>query len=353
MADFPEISGYKILTELGKGGVATVYLGLQERLNRRVAIKALDPMLLKDEVAARRFEKEAKIAANLSHSHIVQIHDSGKAGDYHYIVMEYLEESLKERMMRSPKGRMHPEIALDIVEEMMKALDYAHFRGIYHRDIKPENIMFRQDGTPVLVDFGIAHVYDSTDRLTKSNMLIGTVDYMSPEQCKAEKVDGRSDIYSLGVVLFEMLCGRTPYWGDTPLSVALQHIDKPVPRLPREWSRFQPLIDKMMAKDTEERISSGPEFIRVLDKILTGPEDSPGQPDESLPEPADETPYPGAAESTPTPSKKVSTTLVLERPFKGRNFSFDRYLGYLKEKLKPFSHYIKEKLTPLVKKNIK
>jgi len=271
MADFPDIPGYEILTILGEGGVATVYLGIQETLKRKVAIKVLEPLKLRDSVTSARFAKEARIAANLSHSNIVQIYDTGKVGPYQYIVMEYLEESLKDRLVRRPRARMQPEIALDLVEELLKALDYAHFRGIYHRDIKPENIMFRQDGTPVLVDFGIARVYDSTDQFTRSGMIIGTVDYMSPEQCKSEKVDGRSDVYSLGVVFYEMVTGDTPYRGDSPLTIALKHIDQPIPLLPRELNRYQLLVDKMMAKDQVERISSAPQFNRVLDRILTDP----------------------------------------------------------------------------------
>ncbi len=349
MADFPRIPGYKILTELGEGGVATVYLGIQERLNRKVAIKILKPLLLKDKVTALRFEREAKTAAMLSHSNIIQIFDIGKAGDYHYIVMEYLEESLKERMMRSPKGRMHPEMALDIVEEMMKALDYAHFRGVYHRDIKPENIMFRQDGTPVLVDFGIARVYDATDKLTKNGMIIGTVDYMSPEQCSSQEVDGRSDIYSLGVVFYEMLTGDTPYRGNSPLTVALGHIDKPVPRLPQQWSRYQRLIDKMMAKDIEKRISSGPELVQVLDRILTGAENSTPQPIESSSPLTVETSLFQTMESPFHPTEIILADPIPKKPeMPGRSF-FSKHLNLIVQKLYSFSRYIKDKLNPSLK----
>ena len=270
MADFPGIPGYKILSKLNTGGMAAVYLGIQEKLNRKVAIKILEPFLLKAKETAARFEQEAKTAASLSHSNIIQIHDTGKIDDYHYIVMEYLEESLRDKMNLNPKGTMHPEIALDIIDNLMNALDYAHFRGIYHRDIKPENIMFKQDSTPVLVDFGIARVFDSYDELTGTGICMGTVDYMSPEQCQfPETVDGRSDIYSLGVVLYEMLTGKRPYKGKSYLAVVLKHIDAPVPRLPHKLDRYQPLIDKMMEKDREKRISSGPEFNHLLDKILT------------------------------------------------------------------------------------
>jgi serine/threonine protein kinase len=270
MANFPGIPGYKIISKLNTGGMASVYLGIQEKLNRRVAIKILEPFLLKTKDTALRFEQEAKTAASLSHSNIIQIHDTGKIDDFHYIVMEYLEESLKDKMNLNPKGKMHPEIALDIIDNLMNALDYAHFRGIYHRDIKPENIMFKQDSTPVLVDFGIARVFDSYDELTGTGICMGTADYMSPEQCQfPETVDGRCDIYSLGVVLYEMLTGKKPYKGKSYLSVVLKHIESPVPHLPHKLNRYQPLIYKMMAKDRENRISSGPEFNHLLDRILT------------------------------------------------------------------------------------
>lgn len=319
MEDVPEIPGCEIICGLKKGGMATIYLAVQKKLNRKVAIKILEASLLKDKDTAARFEREARTAASLTHSNIIQIFDAGSVGDYHYIVMEYLEETLRDRMKRSPNGRMHPEIALDIVEEMMKALDYAHFRGVYHRDIKPDNIMFRQDSTPVLTDFGIARVFDSTDRLTKSNMIMGTVDYMSPEQCNAETdIDGRSDTYSLGVVLYEMLTGETPYKGGTQLSVAIQHIEKPVPKLPTELSRYQPLIDNMMAKDREKRLSSGPQFDKLIYRILTGALDAPSQPVEpavlaretSMPE---ELPSGQPEDSLPSLPKETSSDSILEK----------------------------------------
>jgi len=268
MNGHPDIPGYKILSELSRGGIARVYLGVQEKLNRKVAVKVLKPFYLKDKVTAERFKREAKTAAVLTHSNIVQIYDTGETGEYHYIVMEYLEESLRERMKLAPDGKMNPEVALNIIEELIKALDYAHFRGVYHRDIKPENIMFRHDSTPVLVDFGIARVYDASLQMTGSDVIIGTVYYMSPEQCNAENdVDGRSDIYSLGVVLYEMFTGVKPYNKGGIVSILQQHIEKPVPRLPENLNHYQLLIDKMMAKDREKRLSSAPHFALVLDRI--------------------------------------------------------------------------------------
>ncbi|MGE5343775.1 MAG: serine/threonine protein kinase [Candidatus Omnitrophota bacterium] len=266
---FPQIPGYKILSKLAEGGMAAVYLGVQENLKRNVAIKILDPSSLKVESAAVRFDKESETAAGLSHSNIVQIFDKGIVEDYHYIVMEYLEESLSERMKRSPDRKLDPEIALEIVKEILNALDYAHFRGVYHRDIKPENIMFKQDNKPVLVDFGIARVFDSSDHLTRTGMGLGTVYYMSPEQCMTQKdIDGRADIYSLGVVLYEMLTGKKPYNGESVVTIALKHVKDPVPLLPSELILYQPLINKMMAKNRDNRISNGAQFKEILDRII-------------------------------------------------------------------------------------
>jgi serine/threonine protein kinase len=269
MIDFPGIPGYKIIGELGKGGMARVYLGIQEKLNRQVAIKVLEPGLFQKESTIVRFENEARTAAGLNHSNIITILDTGKVGEYYYIVMEYLEESLRERMEYCPGCKIPSETALEIIKNIMTALDYAHIKGIYHRDIKPENIMFRQDNTPVLVDFGIARVLHSTDHLTRSREILGSIHYISPEQCTGQKdIDGRSDIYSLGVVLYEMLTGENPYDEDSPMSIILKHTQDPVPRLPRKLSRYQPLIDKMMAKNRKERISNSRQFEKLLEGIL-------------------------------------------------------------------------------------
>jgi serine/threonine protein kinase len=332
MADFPVIPGYKFKSVLGEGGVAKVYLAIQEKINREVAVKILDPFLLKNKITASRFEIEAKTAANLSHSNIIQIFDTGKAGDYHYIVMEYLEESLKDRMNRSPQGKMDPEAALEIFEEIFKALDYAHLKGIYHRDIKPENIMFRQDSTLVLLDFGLARVFDSRDGNTRSGLIMGTTDYMSPEQCRAKEVDGRSDIYSLGVVLFEMLTGEKPYKGETEISVALQHIEKPIPRLPKDLNPYQSLIDKMMAKDREKRLSSGAQFVELLNRIRNNPLGFTSQP----------------VESTPSPIVKPQGDSIYKEQTQNIGSLFNDFRDLLKKKLNSFKKYLARKIVKKV-----
>jgi serine/threonine protein kinase len=278
MNAFPYIPDYMIETVLGEGGMATVYLGIQQKLQRKVAIKILDPALLNKANVADRFMIEAQTAANLSHPNIISIYDVGQVGKYYYIVMEYLDGSLKDLIKSSPSGRLPARESLDIVRRIAPALDYAHSMGIIHRDIKPDNIMFRKDGTPVLVDFGIARAVDSNLHMTKTGMGIGTPHYMSPEQCQTGELDGRSDIYSLGVVLYEILTGEKPYDADTILAVALKQIQEPVPKLPESMARYQPVLDKMMAKDKEKRAQNGRELQKLIDDVLKTPAPTPPPP---------------------------------------------------------------------------
>ncbi len=265
MKDIPEIPGYRIEKVLGHGGMATVYLGVQENLGREVAIKVLTPEMFKDEQYRSRFLNEAHTASRLSHPNIVTIHDVGQVENHCYIVMERLHESLVERVKFKPDSRLHPIEAFKIIRQVAGALYYAHGEGFIHRDIKPDNILFRKDGTPVLVDFGIARALDSPAQLTTTGMIIGTPHYMSPEQCRGEPIDGQSDIYSLGIVLYEILTGDVPYRADSAAGVLLKHVQYPLPQLPPELRKYQPLLAKMIAKEKRERVSSGVELIRLLD----------------------------------------------------------------------------------------
>ncbi len=280
MKQLPQIPGYRIIRKLGQGGMADVYLGFQEKLAREVAIKVLDPLLLRDTQFAKRFVKEAQTAAQLTHPNIITIHDVGVVKDsqhhYYYIVMEFLAESLSDRLKQG--GPMPPEEALDIIKKIAGALDYAHQKGFIHRDIKPDNIMFRFDGSVVLVDFGIARAVDSNTQLTRTGMSIGTPHYMSPEQCRGEKIDGRSDIYSLGVELYEILTGDVPYKAESTAGIIIKHIQDPIPALPEELSIYQPLIDKMMAKNRDMRIQSGKELIYFIDGLITARDFLPPKP---------------------------------------------------------------------------
>jgi serine/threonine protein kinase len=267
MTKLPQIPGYQVIKKLGQGGMADVYLGIQEKLQRQVAIKVMIPLLFRDEQFSRRFIKEAQTAAQLNHPNIITIHDVGETRDSYYIVMEYLEESLSQRLKK--RGYFPPLEALGVVRMIACALDYAHKKGFIHRDIKPDNIMFRPDGTVVLVDFGIARAMDSTTHLTRTGMSIGTPHYMSPEQCKGEKIDGRSDIYSLGVQFYEIITGKVPYNAENTAGIIIKHIQDPIPRLPDRLSRCQPIIDKMMAKERDKRFQSGEELIKFIDGLLT------------------------------------------------------------------------------------
>jgi len=243
MGNLPEIPGYEVLSQLSEGGMSTVYLGIQKNLKRKIAIKVLEPGLSKRKKIEDLFTQEAQIAANLQHSNIIQIFDAGKIHNYYYTVMEYLEESLKDRMQQYPDGKMPPKTAIKIIKKIMGALDFAHWQGVFHRDIKPNNIMFRRDSTPVLIDFGISLLFavrdESDASAEKEEKIMGTIHYMSPEQCLNKRdIDGRSDIYSIGVVLYEMLTGKKPYEGETQLSIAVKHAKDPVPSLPGRLSLY-------------------------------------------------------------------------------------------------------------------
>jgi serine/threonine-protein kinase PpkA len=267
MAKTLSIPGFKIKKELGAGGMAKVFMAVESKLDRPVALKVLSPVLADNPRITKRFVKEAKTAAHLQHSNIVSIYDVGKHESYYYIAMEYLSGSLKEKINNNKS--LNPREALVIVREVAKALAYAHNKGFVHRDIKPDNIMFRKDGVVVLVDFGIVKAVNESEqsKLTRTGMSIGTPQYMSPEQIKAEKIDGRSDIYSMGIVLYEMLTGEAPFKADSVITLALKHTGEPVPSLPNRLSDFQPLLDKMLAKKPKERVRNAEGLIRLIDAL--------------------------------------------------------------------------------------
>lgn len=258
----PVLPGYRIESKLGEGGMAVVYRGVQEKLNRTVAIKILDPLLLKDPSFAKRFVLEAEMAAGLNHPHIVTIHDVGHENGYYYMVMEHLPGgSLKEKI---GSGSLSETEALEILRQTASALAHAHERGLLHRDLKPDNVMFRSDGTAVLADFGIARAVDSSHRLTESGLSIGTPQYMSPEQARGLDLDGRSDLYSLGVVFHEMLTGRVPYDASDSIAIAVKHIQEPIPTLYGELGKYQLLLNRLMCKEPGGRFSSAQELVNAL-----------------------------------------------------------------------------------------
>ncbi len=266
MHNFSLIPGYRIKKMLGQGGMANVYLGVQENLNRLVAIKVLKLDILESKKSYKRFLKEARTLSQLIHPNIVTIYDAGRIENYYYIVMEYLQESLKEKINKNHK--IEPEHALHIIKSIADALYYAHGKGVVHRDVKPANILFRKDGIPVILDFGIAKITDSKTKLTKTGMYIGTPKYMSPEQFNVKRLDGRSDIYSLGVVLYEMFTGKVPYNAKDTLGIMMKHLQEPVPILPRALKNYQLIIDKMMEKDRNKRVRSKEKLDEAIKKLL-------------------------------------------------------------------------------------
>ncbi len=227
MPPIPTIPGYRIEKEIGQGGMARVYLAHEEKLERTVALKVLLPSLAEIPNATERFIREAKTAAKLVHSNIITIHDVGSCGDALYIAMEYLEGgSLKERIRRGPLDSAQ---ALVVTRQMAVALQYAHGKGYIHRDLKADNILFRSDGTAVIADFSITRAVALATKLTKPGTSMGTPQYMSPEQARGKPLDGRSDIYSLGVVLYEMLTGYVPFDAEDDIAIIFKHIQEPPP----------------------------------------------------------------------------------------------------------------------------
>jgi len=261
------VPGHRIDGKIGQGSIAVVYRATRLRNGATVAIKMLRPSLRDNRVLIERLLNEARAAARLDHPGVVKIHEVIDVPPLHGLTMEFLTETLADRIEKNP-GRMSPRDVMDLIARLASALDHAHRRGTVHRDIKPSNIMFRRDGTPVLVDFGLAKLTQSLQSITKSGLTVGTPDYMSPEQIQGTDIDGRSDIYSLGVVFFELLTGRLPYRARNYVALALKHLSRKVPRLPRRLKRFQPLLEAMMAKDRNRRLASGEAVVCLIHSTL-------------------------------------------------------------------------------------
>jgi serine/threonine-protein kinase PpkA len=258
------IPGYRILRKIRQGGMSTVYLAIQKSVDREVAIKVMSPGLSKDPSYGSRFYREAKIVGQLSHPNIVSIYDVGNFKHYNYIAMDYLPGApLQDKLARGIETRE----ALTIVKQMASALGYAHSKGYVHRDIKPDNILFRQDGSAVLCDFGIAKTAKPDIKMTQAGSVLGTPHYMSPEQAQGHTLDGRADLYSLGVVFYEMLTGQPPYPGEDLISIAVKHISAPIPKLPAHHKVFQELVDKCMAKKPSARYQTGKELIEAVESV--------------------------------------------------------------------------------------
>lgn len=260
---------YEILQRLGAGGMATVYLANHRLLERKVAVKILNPEYASDEEFVRRFRREAQAAASLSHPNIVSIYDVGHEGDIHYIVMEYVPgETLKELINR--EGPLPVRQAVDIATQICDALVCAHRNRIIHRDIKPHNILLTKDGRAKVSDFGIARAAASAT-LTHSGSIVGSVHYFAPEQARGSITDEKSDIYSLGIVLYEMLTGKVPFQGESPISVALRHVQERIPS-PRETvPTIPPEVERIVMqaaeRDPQQRYQSAAQMLGDLRRV--------------------------------------------------------------------------------------
>lgn len=259
-----QIPGYRIIRKINQGGMSTVYLAIQISVGRIVALKVMNPGLTSDPAFSERFQREATIVGQLSHPNIVAIYDIGREQDLNYIAMDYLPGgSVHDKMINGLTG----EEALRVTKEVANALDHAHEKGYIHRDIKPENILFRADNSAVLSDFGVAKGIVGVSRMTHVGTVVGTPHYMSPEQTRGQPTDARSDLYSLGVVFFEMLTGALPYQGEDAVTIALKHISAPIPKLPLQYQAYQKILEKFLAKDPAQRFQSGQEVSTAIEQL--------------------------------------------------------------------------------------
>jgi serine/threonine protein kinase len=252
-AAMPLVAGFTTLARIGEGGQAQVYLAERDYDGLRVALKVLDRRLKHDKVFLERFVREYKLLAKLEIEHVARIYDQGFAGEQPYIAMEFLPSGTLATRIREG---LTPRAALRITAQVARALDAIHVRGIVHRDMKPANILFRSDGRPVIVDFGLAKDLAIDSTLTGQQRLLATPRYMSPEQCLGRPVDARSDIYSLGCILWEMLTGRRIYESSGPADLMRMHVQAPTPILPDELAAHQRLLDRMLAKEPKDRYQS-------------------------------------------------------------------------------------------------
>jgi serine/threonine protein kinase len=270
------LGNYRILETLGQGGMARVYKAHQENLGRDVAVKVLPPWYAADRSFVERFNLEARLVASLAHPNIVTVHDANEQNGHLYIVMQLVDGgTLKQRFDKYlyEKRFIDPVELISIFTQLADALAYAHGQGVIHRDIKPVNVLMDRSNRPILSDFGIAKVLASTQaNLTRPGAGVGTPEYMSPEQCQGGPVDGRADIYALGIVLFEAQTGRTPFIGDNYPALAHSHIYEPPP-LPRALNpAIHPAIEQVimtaLAKNPQQRYQTAHEMGEALNQVL-------------------------------------------------------------------------------------
>jgi len=269
-----QIGKYQITELLGQGAMAEVYKAFHPTLEREVAIKVIHPRLAEDPCSVDRFWREAKVVAALRHPGIVQVYDFEVESDILYMVMEFVPgESLQERLAALHNGgeRMSLDEALCLLRLTVQAVAYAHGQGVVHRDLKPANVLLTVEDRPVLTDFGLSKMVGA-ERLADSGAIVGTPTYMSPEQGEGEAGDERSDVYSLGVMLYELTTGNPPFSAESPISVILKHLDEPLPA-PRLMSPDLPvsierIIQKTLEKEPAVRFQSAGELLAALDEVV-------------------------------------------------------------------------------------
>lgn len=276
---------YEILELIGVGGMAKVYKARCHRLNRLVAVKILRDDLAQDSEFRRRFHDESQAVAMLSHPNIVAVYDVSRSGDADYIVMELIDGVTLKQYMQKKGNKLNWREALHFITQIVKALGHAHSRGIIHRDIKPHNVMVLRDGSVKVADFGIARL-TSAGHSTLTQEALGSVHYISPEQARGSHIDARSDIYSAGVVLYEMITGRLPFEGDSPVSVAIQHINS-IPLSPRELNpeipeALEAITMKAMAPKADDRYASAAAMLADLEEFRKNPDTSFNYPSSDL-----------------------------------------------------------------------
>jgi serine/threonine protein kinase len=260
------LGAYRVISQIGAGGMATIFKAYQPSMDRTVALKVLPEYYAQDPQFVDRFNREARTIARLEHPNILPVYDFGEQDGITYLVMRFLEGGTLQEKMGQQGFSLHQ--TADLLVPICAALDYAHRQGIIHRDVKPSNVLIDREGAVYLSDFGIAKVLESSSRLTQTGTSLGTPAYMAPEQCLGKEVDRRSDIYSLGVILYEMAVGRVPFQADTPMAVLFAHVHEPLP-IPRSINptiseALQNVILKAMAKNPEDRFQTAAEMGTAL-----------------------------------------------------------------------------------------
>jgi len=296
---------YEILRQVARGGMAEVYLARDQLLDRRVALKILFPELSVDRSFVERFRREAQAAANLSHPNVVSVYDWGEEDGVYFIVMEYVDGRPLSSIIRS-EGTLPPDRAAAVGADVAAALAFAHRSGVVHRDVKPGNVLIDVNGNVKVADFGIARAANAKENLTQTGAVMGTATYFSPEQAQGFGVDPRSDVYSLGVVLYEMVTGRPPFAGDSPVAIAYKHVrEQPVPpsRInPSVPAAFEAIVLQAMAKDPGDRYASAEELRADLLRFAHG------RPVMAA------TPTVAAPAAPPTQAMAAGATAVIESP---------------------------------------